>query len=97
MPVQIPEATYQKPNEALTPVVKVTTSAAKAVQEIVTRKLSGRITIGDPLDNSIFWRVYVGNGQVHFATSVVGRKRKTFLSIATLLPRFRRFTTKRRI
>ncbi len=77
MPVQIPETAYQQQKEIpLTPAVKVTTSAAKAVQEIVTRKLSGRITIGDPLDNSIFWRVYVGNGQVHFATSVVGQKER---------------------
>lgn len=77
MVVQIPEAAYQQQKEApLTPTVKVTTSAAKAVQEIVRRKLSGRITIGDPLDNSIFWRVYVGNGQVHFATSVVGQKER---------------------
>ncbi len=77
MPVQIPETAYSQQKEApLTPVAKVTTSAAKAVQEIVKRQLSGRITIGDPLDNSIFWRVYVGNGQVHFATSVVGQKER---------------------
>ena len=55
---------------------QITASPAKALQEIVTRQLSGRLTIGDPNDSSIFWRVYVGNGQVHFATSVVGQKER---------------------
>ncbi len=55
------------------PSVKVVASPAKALQNIVTKKLSGRLTIGDPSDSSIFWRVYFGNGQVHFATSTIGQ------------------------
>ena len=60
----------------ISPSAKTTASPAKALQEIVTRKLSGQLTIGDPNDNSIFWRIYVGNGQVHFATSALGQKER---------------------
>lgn len=55
---------------------KTTASPAKALQEIVNKQLSGRLTISDSNDNSIFWRVYVGNGQVHFASSTIGQKER---------------------
>ncbi|HIK29446.1 MAG: response regulator [Oscillatoriaceae bacterium SKW80] len=56
--------------------VKVVASPAKIIQNIVTKKLSGRLTIGDPSDSSVFWRVYFGNGQVHFATSTIGQQER---------------------
>ncbi len=66
------------------PSVKTTASPAKALQQIVAKKLSGRLTIGDPNDKSVFWRVYVGNGHLHFATSAVGQKER----LAYLLQRY---------
>ncbi|WP_017718426.1 response regulator [Kamptonema formosum] len=59
-----------------TPPVKLVASPAKALQNIVAKKLTGRLTIGDPSDSSIFWRVYAGNGQVHFATSGMGQRER---------------------
>lgn len=59
-----------------TPPVKLVASPAKALQNIVAKKISGRLTIGDPNDSSIFWRVYAGNGQVHFATSGMGQRER---------------------
>ncbi len=57
-----------------------TTSPAKALQEIVSKQLSGRLTIREPNADSIFWRVYVSKGQVHFATSTTGQQeRLTYL------------------
>jgi twitching motility two-component system response regulator PilG len=58
------------------PPVKLVASPAKALQNIVAKKLTGRLTIGDPNDSSIFWRVYVGNGQVHFASSGMGQRER---------------------
>lgn len=51
---------------------KIMISPAKALTSIVNKKLTGRLTIGDPNDTSVFWRVYFGNGQVHFASSAMG-------------------------
>lgn len=58
------------------PSTNTTVSAIKALQEIVKRQLSGRLTLYDPNANSILWRVYLGNGLVHFATSVNGQQER---------------------
>lgn len=68
--------THPAQEAAVAPDRKTSASPAKALQEIVTRQISGRLTIGDPNDRSIFWRVYVGNGQVHFATSAIGQQER---------------------
>ena len=55
-------------------------STAKALQEIAKKKLSGQLTIRDTNSDSIYWRVYVGSGQVHFANCVGGKQeRLTYL------------------
>ena len=59
--------------QAQTPPVKLTASPAKVLQDVANKKISGRLTIGDPNIDSLFWRVYLGNGQVHFATSIIGQ------------------------
>jgi twitching motility two-component system response regulator PilG len=51
-------------------------SPVQILQNIVTKKITGKLTISDPKDESIFWRVYVGNGQIHFATSTMGQKER---------------------
>lgn len=53
-----------------------TISPAKALQELAKRQASGQFTFGDPDNNSIFWRVYLGKGQLHFATSTIGQKER---------------------
>lgn len=49
---------------------------AKVLQKVVADKLSGRITIQDPNDVAISWRIYVGNGQVHYVNSMVGQEER---------------------
>jgi twitching motility two-component system response regulator PilG len=51
-------------------------SPVQILQNIVNKKITGKLTISDPNDESIFWRVYVGNGQIHFATSAMGQKER---------------------
>jgi twitching motility two-component system response regulator PilG len=55
-----------------------TMSPAKALYEIVKRQASGQFTFGDFSNNSIFWKVYLGKGQLHFATSTIGQKERLF-------------------
>ncbi len=50
--------------------VKPMTSPASVLQKVVAKKITGRLTIWDPNIASIYWRVYVGEGEVHFATSM---------------------------
>lgn len=50
--------------------VKPMTSPASVLQKVVAKKITGRLTIWDPNIASVYWRVYVGEGQVHFATSM---------------------------
>lgn len=51
-------------------------SPIQVLQNIVNKKSTGKLTISDPNDESIFWRVYVGNGQINFATSAMGQKER---------------------
>ncbi|MBW4577660.1 MAG: response regulator [Aphanothece sp. CMT-3BRIN-NPC111] len=73
---------------SIAPSTKTTASPAKALQEIVNRQISGRLTISDPNDNSLFWRVYVGNGQVHFATTAMRQKERLSYILRRLYPNF---------
>lgn len=65
------DSTGLKP--AQTPPNKVMASPAKVLQNVVTKKISGRLTIQEPNTDSVCWRVYVGEGKVHFATSAIGQ------------------------
>lgn len=51
-------------------------SVAKALQDISTKKLSGQLTIRDPSSDSLFWRIYVGSGHIHFASSAIGQQER---------------------
>lgn len=51
-------------------------SIGKALEEIVKRQLSGRLTIRDPNNDFIIWRVYLGKGLIHFATSIIGQQER---------------------
>ncbi|MCM1982664.1 response regulator [Lyngbya confervoides] len=48
-------------------------SPAKVIKKVTDEQRSGRVTVIDPSDPSIGWRVYFGNGQVHFAQSIEGQ------------------------
>ncbi len=66
----------QGPNEGSNQGQKNLISPVQILQNIVNKKVTGKLTISDPNDESIFWRVYVGNGQIHFATSAMGQKER---------------------
>lgn len=69
-------ATILQATGLITEQSKILASPAKALTSIVNKKLTGRLTIGDPNDPSVFWRVYFGKGQVHFASSAMGHQER---------------------
>ena len=57
------------------------TRVVEALKDIIKQELSGQLIIRDPLDPSITWEAYFGNGKLHFATSTIGQKeRLTYLT-----------------
>lgn len=50
----------------------VVSSPVKVLQNILTKKVSGRLTIGQSGDSHTFWRLHVGKGHLHYAGSVIG-------------------------
>ena len=48
----------------------------RELQNLLTNKSSGRLIIDDPNDESVQWRVYLGDGKVHFATSSMGQRER---------------------
>lgn len=66
------QTTASKPNQEQKNLI----SPVQVLQNIVSKKITGKLTISDPNDESIFWRVYVGNGQINFATSAMGQQER---------------------
>ncbi|MBC6417879.1 MAG: response regulator [Prochloron sp. SP5CPC1] len=59
---------------------------SKIVKQLIDDKVSGRLTIYDVSDKSVQWRVFMGDGKIHFASSAMGeRERQTYL-LSQLLP-----------
>jgi twitching motility two-component system response regulator PilG len=62
-------------------------SPAKALSKLVSEERSGRLTLTDPNDPSIQWRVYFGGGQIHFAGSLAGWEERLSYVLAKDCPR----------
>lgn len=44
----------------------------RVLQTLIDKQASGRLVIQNPLDPSINWRIYLGNGRIHYASSAMG-------------------------
>lgn len=58
----------------------------KVLQDVLRRKISGRLTIQDPNDLSVQWRLYLGNGKLHFAGSLNGRRERLAYLLSQYFP-----------
>ncbi len=68
-----------QPSPALTPEQaqnKALVFPARVMQRVMGDRLSGRLTFTDPNDPSIAWNLYVGSGQLHYATSHTGHQHR---------------------
>ena len=45
----------------------------KTLQKLILSQASGKLIIHNPQDSSVRWRVYLGNGRIHFAGSETGQ------------------------
>lgn len=61
-----------------TPSSPAKASPIKALQEIVAKKVSGKLTIIESDNVGVCWQLYVGAGKIHFAHSNVGQKERLF-------------------
>lgn len=59
----------------------------QVLQGLIGRKVSGTVTIYDPLDNSVFWHLYLGDGKLHFATSGMGKSERLAYLLGQLFPK----------
>lgn len=57
------------------------TKVWKALEDITQKNRSGKLIVRDPIDSSVVWEAYFGNGDLHFATSRLGQQeRLTYLA-----------------
>jgi twitching motility two-component system response regulator PilG len=61
-----------------TPSSPAKASPVKALQEIVAKKVSGRLTIIESDNIGVCWQLYVGEGKIHFAHSNVAQQERLF-------------------
>ena len=62
--------------EQLSTGLEATTSVVKALKEISKKELSGQLTIRFFNSHATGWRVYIGRGKVHYATSLVANSER---------------------
>jgi twitching motility two-component system response regulator PilG len=84
--VENPTIQPQKQETVRSAAAQLVGSPTKALQKIVTNNLSGRLTIRDTSDPSVFWRVHFGNGKVHFASSLTGYKERLSYYLSRFCP-----------
>lgn len=58
----------------------------KVLQTLIERRLSGTVSIYDPVDESVFWQLYLGGGKLHFATSGMGKRERLDYLLGQLFP-----------
>jgi len=58
----------------------------KTLQSLLMSNTSGQLTIYDPFDESVKWRVYIGDGKVHFANSIIGQKERLSYFLGRCFP-----------
>jgi twitching motility two-component system response regulator PilG len=62
-------------------------SPIRVLHRMIVTQASGKICISDPHDASVLWQIFVGNGQIHFATCVWAQQERLdyFLSLAGIV------------
>jgi twitching motility two-component system response regulator PilG len=58
----------------------------KVLQSLLAKKMSGRLTIQDPNDLSVQWRIYLGDGKILFASSLMGQRERLSYLLGIYLP-----------
>lgn len=48
----------------------------KILQNLLAKKISGKLIIQDSKDSSVSWIIYLGIGKIHFATSISGKRER---------------------
>lgn len=51
-------------------------SPIRVLHRMIVTQGSGKISISDPHDPSILWQIFIGNGQIHFATCLAGQRER---------------------
>jgi twitching motility two-component system response regulator PilG len=51
-------------------------SLYKVLQKLILNQASGKLTIYHPQDPAVRWRLYLGNGRIHYAGSEIGQKER---------------------
>jgi twitching motility two-component system response regulator PilG len=72
------------------PPTQAKVSPAKALQEIIKRQVSGKLTVSDPEHDGMVWQLYLGKGQIHFAQSNLGQQQRTFSLLQQYSPKLER-------
>ena len=58
----------------------------RVLQNLIDKQVSGKLVIQNPLDPSIHWRVYLGNGRIHYAGSGMGYSERLNYLLGRYLP-----------
>jgi len=78
MNVSIPDSSVDYPvNKTLTERAELNrsdlmSSPVKVLKNVLNKKVSGRLTLGEVGEGGAFWRLHIGQGQLHYAGSVLG-------------------------
>jgi len=68
------------------PLLEAKTSVVQALKEIFQKELSGQLIIRSFNDPESGWRIYVGRGKVHYATSLVANQQRLDYLLSKFFP-----------
>ena len=68
------------------PILEAKTSVVKALKEIAKKQLSGQLTIRHFNSPTMGWRLYVGRGKIHYATSLIANQERINYLLSNWFP-----------
>ncbi|MGL5033896.1 MAG: response regulator [Microcystaceae cyanobacterium] len=58
----------------------------KTLQKLILNQASGKLVVHNPQDSSVRWRIYLGNGRIHFAGSETGQSERLNYLLGRYVP-----------
>lgn len=63
----------------------------KVLQDVLKKAVTGTLTIQDPNDQSVQWRLYLGKGKIYFASSLKGKRERLSYILSHYFPKNNNF------
>lgn len=78
--------TMTSPLDTTSPPQKSEGTLYKVLHKLISNQASGKLIVHNPQDQSVHWRIYLGNGRIHYAGSEKGQRERLGYLLQRYIP-----------